>query len=230
GYNPKPEQLQDIEAGMRVNSQAFAFNVNFFYMNYKDQLVATGKINGVGEAIMTNVPKSYRMGIEISGGAQIIDPLRWDFNLALSKNKIKDFTMFIDNWDTWGQEEVALGETNLILSPNTIANSIITYSPFKNFDMQWVAKYVSRQYIDNTSYEYNSIDPYFVNDLKFSYGFSTSFFKTIRLHLDVQNVLSEKYESYAWVYNYQYGGERDVIDGYFPMAPINVMGGITIEF
>lgn len=230
GYSPKPEQLQDIEAGLRVNSQAFAFNLNFFYMNYKDQLVATGKINGVGEAIMTNVPKSYRMGVEISGGAQIIDPLRWDFNIALSKNKIKDFTMFIDNWDTWGQEEIAIGETNLILSPNTIANSIFTYSPFKNFDMQWVAKYVSRQYIDNTSYEYNSIDPYFVNDLKFSYGFSTNFFKAIRFHLDIQNVLSEKYESYAWVYNYQYGGERDVIDGYFPMAAINFMAGITIDF
>lgn len=230
GYDPKPEQLQDWEAGLRVNSQSFAFNVNLFYMNYKDQLVATGKINSVGEAIMTNVPESYRMGIEISGGAQLLKPLRWDFNVALSKNRIKDFVMFIDNWDTWEQEAVELGETNLILSPNTIVNSIFTVSPLRNFDIQWIAKYVSRQYIDNTSYEYNSIDPYFVNDLKFTYGFSTNFFKAIRFHLDIQNVLSEKYESYAWVYNYQSGGQRDVIDGYFPMAPINFMAGITIEF
>lgn len=230
GYQPKPEQLQDFEAGLRVNSQSFAFNVNFFYMNYKDQLVATGKINNVGEAIMTNVPESYRMGVEISGGAKIIDAIRWDFNIALSKNKIKDFTMFIDNWDTWEQEKVPLGETNLILSPNTIANSIFTFTPLKNFDIVWVAKYVSRQYVDNTSYEYNSLDPYFVNDLKFSYGLTTHFFKAIRFHLDLQNVLSEKYESYAWVYNYQTGGQREVIDGYFPMAPINFMAGITIEF
>jgi iron complex outermembrane receptor protein len=230
GYEPKPEQLQNIEAGLRVNSAKFVFNANFFYMNYKDQLVATGKINNVGEPIMTNIPKSFRMGVEISGGAQLAKPLRWDFNIALSKNKIKDFVMYIDNWDTWGQDEVALGETNLILSPNTVANSIFTYSPIRNFDIQWIAKYVSRQYLDNTSYEYNSIDPYFVNDLKFSYGFSSNFFKSIKFHLDINNVLSEKYETYGWVYNYTTGGNRDVIDGYFPMAPINFMAGVTLEF
>ncbi len=230
GYEPKAEQLQNIEAGLRVNSAKFAFNANFFYMNYKDQLVATGKINNVGEPIMTNIPKSYRMGVEISAGAQLIKPLRWDFNIALSKNKIKDFVMFIDNWDTWEQEEVALGETHLILSPNTVANSILTYTPFRNFDIQWIAKYVSRQYLDNTSYEYNSIDPYFVNDLKLSYGFSTNFFKSIKFSFDLNNVLSEKYETYGWVYNYTTGGEREVIDGYFPMAPINFMAGITLEF
>lgn len=229
-YQPKAEQLQDFEAGLRVNSAKFAFNANFFYMNYKDQLVATGKINNVGDAIMTNVPESYRMGVEISGGAQLIKNLRWDFNVAFSKNKIKDFTMYIDNWDTWGQDAIDLGETNLVLSPNTVANSILSYAPLKNFDISWMAKYVSRQYLDNTSNEYNSIDPYFVNDLKFTYGFSTSFFKSIKLHLDINNVLSEEYETYGWSYNYIYNGEQKVMDGYFPMAPINFMGGITLEF
>lgn len=229
-YNPKAEHLQDFEAGLRVNSAKFSFNANYFYMNYKDQLIATGEINNVGDPIMTNVPKSYRMGIELSGGAQILNPLRWDFNLALSKNKIEDFVMYIDNWDTWEQEAVELGETNLILSPNTVANSIFTFSPLKNLNIKWIAKYVSRQYLDNTSYEYNSIDPYFVNDLKFSYGFSTNFFKSVKLHLDINNVLSEKYETYGWVYNYTTGSNREVIDGYFPMAPINVLGGITLEF
>ncbi|OYT17316.1 MAG: TonB-dependent receptor, partial [Bacteroidetes bacterium 4572_77] len=235
GYEPKPEQLQDYEAGVRVNTSNFAFAANFFYMNYKDQLVATGKINNVREAIMINVPKSYRMGVELTGGAQIIAPLRWDFNLTLSKNKIKNFVMHIDkyddNWADLGQDAVELGTTNLILSPNTIANSIFTYEPISNFRMSLISKYVSRQYIDNTSYEYNSIDPYFVNDIKFSYSFSTNFFKAIRLHLDINNVLSEKYASYGWVYNYTYDGQRgEDIDGYFAMAPINFMTGITLEF
>jgi iron complex outermembrane receptor protein len=229
-YLPKAERLHDVEAGLRVRSSRFVFSANYFYMNYKDQLVATGKINNVGEAIMTNVPKSYRSGIELSAGAQIINPLRWDLNLTLSKNKIKDFVMFIDNWDTWGQEAIEIGETNIILSPNTIANSIITFKALKNLDIQLISKYVSRQYIDNTSYEYNSIDPYFVNDLKLTYGFSTAFFKTIRLHLDIQNIFSEKYETYGWVYNYQTNGNREVIDGYFPMAPVNFLGGISLEF
>jgi len=229
-YQPKAEHLQDFEAGLRVNSAKFAFNANFFYMNYKDQLIATGEINNVGDAIMTNIPKSFRMGVEISGGAQIMKQLHWNFNLALSKNKIKDFTMYIDDWDTGEQDAIELGETNLILSPNTVANSIFTFSPVKNLDIIWVAKYVSRQYLDNTSNEYNSLDPYFVNDLRFSYGFSTNFFKSLKIHLDINNVLSEKYETYGWTYNYIYNGEKKVMDGYFPMAPINILGGITLDF
>ena len=229
-YEPKPEQMQDLEAGFRVNTPDFAFSTNFFYMNYKDQLVATGKINNVGEAIMTNVPESYRMGVEITAGAQLMKMLRWDFNAAFSKNKIKNFTMNIDNWNTWGQETVELGTTNLILSPSTIINNTLTLTPIANFNISLISKYVSRQYIDNTSYEYNSLYPYFVNDMRFSYAFTTSFFKTVRLHFDVQNIFSEKYETYAWVYNYQYDGERQVIDGYSPMAPINFMAGISIEF
>jgi len=138
--------------------------------------------------------------------------------------------MYIDNWDTWKQDAIELGETNLVLSPNTVANSILSYAPLKNFYISWMAKYVSRQYLDNTSNDYNSIDPYFVNDLKFTYGFSTSFFKSIKLHLDINNVLSEEYESYGWSYNYIYNGEQKVMDGYFPMAPINFLGGITLEF
>jgi iron complex outermembrane receptor protein len=229
-YEPKPERLQDIETGIRVNTPSFAFAANFFYMNYKDQLVATGKINNVGEPIMTNVAKSYRMGIELSAGAQLIKMLRWDFNIALSKNKIQDFVMNIDNWDTWNQESVELGTTNLILSPSTVLSNIFTVTPISNFDISLVSKHVSRQYIDNTSYEYNSLDPYFVNDLKMTYSFSTSFFKAVRVHFDVQNIFDEKYETNGWVYNYMSGGNREVIDGYFPMAGINFMTGLTLEF
>ena len=229
-YQPQAEQLNDLEAGLRVNTPSFAFAANFFFMDYKNQLVATGKINNVGEPIMTNVAESYRIGVELSTGAQLMENLRWDFNIALSKNKITNFVMHIDNWDTWEQESVELGTTDLILSPNTIANNILSYTLIQNFDISLVSKYVSRQYIDNTSHEYNSIDPYFVNDVKFSYSFSSSFFKVVRIHLDIQNIFNEKYETYGWVYNYMYGGERGVIDGYFPMAGLNFMTGITLEF
>ena len=34
-------------------------------MDYKDQLVLTGELNEIGEAVAANVPDSYRMGIEL---------------------------------------------------------------------------------------------------------------------------------------------------------------------
>lgn len=230
GYQPKAEQMQDVEAGFRIHTNTFALATNFYYMNYKDQLVSTGKINAIGEPIMTNVDKSYRMGVEISAGAQIVKPLRWDFNIALSKNKIKDFTMYADDWDHWGEQVATkIGTTNILLSPSTVANSIVSYSPFKHFKVAWIAKYVSRQYTDNSSYKYNSLDPYFVNNLHFSYAINTKFTKSLRFFFNIDNILNEKYNSHAWAYNYYEGGERKVIDGYFPMALRNFMMGVSID-
>ena len=44
---------------------------DLYYMHYKDQLVLTGQINDVGAYTRTNIPKSYRMGIELQGGVKI---------------------------------------------------------------------------------------------------------------------------------------------------------------
>ncbi len=229
-YQPKPERLYDYELGYKRKGKTYTFALNAYYMSYKDQLVATGKINNVGDAIMTNVDNSYRMGIELSAGVQIVKKLRWDMNYTYSQNKILDFVQHIDNWDTWGQDSISLGTTNLVLSPDHIGASILTYTIMEGFEASLISKYVGRQYIDNTSNKYNSIDPYFVNDLKFAFRIEPGFVKAITFDLLISNVLSEEYETYGWAYNYSYGGEQKVMDGYFPMAPINVMGGITVQF
>ena len=50
-----------------INSEQVkaSFAVNFYGMIYKDQLVPTGELSDVGYSIMTNVDKSYRMGVEL---------------------------------------------------------------------------------------------------------------------------------------------------------------------
>ena len=44
---------------------------NFYYMDYKDQLVLTGELNEIGEAMASNVPDSYRTGIELMAGIKL---------------------------------------------------------------------------------------------------------------------------------------------------------------
>ncbi len=227
-YEPKPEKMHNIEAGFRVNTNKFALATNFYFMNYKDQLLSTGKINGVGEPIMTNVDKSYRMGVEISWNIKLAKKLDWNANVALSKNKIKNFVSYTDDWDTWSQVAEELGTTDILLSPSTVANSIFTFRPFNGFSASWITQYVSRQYIDNTSYKYNSLDPYLVNNLHFTYAMHTKYTKSLKFFFNINNIFSEKYSTNAWVYNYYEGGERKVIDGYFPMALRNFMMGVSI--
>ena len=227
---PTYETLYNAELAYNINSTNGFISANAYYMYYKDQLVLTGDINDVGSAIMTNVDKSYRLGLEISAGFKLFKKLEISTNATISKNKINDFTEYVDNWDTWGQETKKLGETDLSFSPDIIVNNKISYILFKNLKAEFISKFVGKQYVDNTSNNDRVIDPYFVNDLKISYNFKTKVVKEIGFNLLINNIFNHEYESNAWVYRYTVGGQEYIMDGYFPQSGINILGGISLKF
>ncbi len=227
----KREKLMDYELGYKLHLQRFAFDATAYYMDYVDQLVLTGKINDVGTAIMTNVPSSYRAGIELVAGWQIARHLRWNANATFSQNKIKNFTQYIDNYDTWPvQNSKYLGTTDISFSPDVIAASSLVATPVKALSVTWNSKYVGRQYIDNTSTKERSLNPYWVNNLRFDYAIHTSFVKQMNLMLSLNNIFNASYESNAWVYTYIYNGQQREDNGYFPQAKFNFMAGIDLRF
>ncbi len=230
GKTPQFETLYDLELGYNFSSSGFSFAANYYYMNYKNQLVLTGEINDVGAPIMANVDKSFRTGIELQAGIRICKNLQWNGNTTLSMNKIKDFTEYVDNWDTWGQEVFELGTTDLAFSPNITANSNFVFSPVKNLNFSLISTYVGKQYIDNTSSEDRILNPWFVNNLTADYSFKTGLFNEITIRAMVNNLLNEKYESNAWVYSYFYEGERYKLDGYYPQAGTHFMIGLDFKF
>jgi len=230
GNAPEYETLQDLEAGYNFSSSRFSFAANYYFMNYKNQLVLTGEINDVAAPIMVNVDNSFRTGIELQAGVQIVKTLQWNGNATFSSNKIKDFTEYVDNWDTWGQEQYSLGTTDIAFSPNVVANSQLVFTPVKNFDIRFVSSFVGKQYIDNTSNNDRSLNSYFVNHIKADYNFKTKLFNEITLHLMVNNIFNEVYESNAWVYSYIYNGQRSKMDGYYPQAGTHFMFGVDFRF
>ncbi len=230
GITPQQETLYDWEAGYNYSSAKFSFSANYYFMNYKNQLVLTGEINDVGAPVMANVDKSFRTGIELQAGVQIAKNFQWNGNTTFSINKIKDFTEYVDNWDTWGQEAYNLGTTDLAFSPNVVANSQFVYSPISGFSLAFVSSYVGKQFIDNTSNNDRALEAYFVNNLKADYTFTTSLFEQITLHFMVNNLFNHTYESNAWVYSYIYGGERYKMDGLYPQAGAHFMFGVDFKF
>ncbi len=228
---PKPETLYDYELGYKYSFSKMLFNVNLYYMDYRDQLIMTGEINDVGTPIMVNVPHSYRRGIELVWGFKPDDKIQWDANLTLSQNKILNYVDHVDDWDTWPQQVVdTLGTTDISFSPSVIGSSLLQLNLTKNLSVVWIAKYVGRQYIDNTSNIERSLDPYFVNDLNIQWTIKKQNLPEINLVLKVNNLLNEKYETFAWVYRYYYGGEEYVMDGYFPQAPRNYLLSLRLKF
>ncbi|RLD91024.1 MAG: TonB-dependent receptor, partial [Bacteroidetes bacterium] len=231
------ERLTDYELGYRHGGKRVALNANLFYMDYKNQLVLTGKINNVGSAIRTNVANSYRTGVELSAALLVTDWFKWDMNLAYSQNKIKNFTEYVDNWDYWNdpsteplQYEKNLGTTDISFSPNVVGSSNMVFTMVKNLHLNLVSNYVGRQYIDNTSNKERSLDPYFINNIRLSYTWFPGFVKSVDFIVNMNNIFDNHYETNAWVYRYVYGEEEYEMNGYFSQAGFNVMGGVVVKF
>jgi len=230
GKQPDFETLNDFELGYKYTTKRLALGVNAYYMMYQNQLILTGEINDVGAPIMTNVNHSYRAGVELMAGMKLTEKLKWDVNLTLSRNKIKNFNEFVDNWDTGGQIENKLGTTDLAFSPEMIANSQLIWMAARGLNISLQSYLVSKQYTDNTSSNDRKLNGYLLNNLKFTYHVQQKFAKELNLHLMVNNIFDTKYENNAWVYSYMLGGERFAMDGYFRQAGINFLAGMDIKF
>ena len=227
---PAFETLNDFELGYKFNTPRLVLGANAYFMLYQDQLILTGEINDVGAPIMTNVDNSYRAGLELMAGMKLTEKLKWDVNITLSKNKIKDFSEFVDDWDNGGQVENKLGTTDLAFSPEMIANSQLSFMAAKGLDISLQTYSVSKQYIDNSSSNDRKLNGYLLNNLKVNYQVKQKFAKELNLHLMVNNLFDTKYENNAWVYSYMYEGKRFAMDGYFPQAGINFLAGLDIRF
>lgn len=227
---PKHETLFDYELSYRLNLVKALLDINLFYMEYKNQLVLTGEINNVGAAIMDNVPDSYRAGIELVAGIYPLDKVRWDLNLTLSRNRIRELTDYVDDWDTGTKRITGLRDTDLSFSPSLVGGSRLVYEPVKGLSIAMLTKYVGEQYIDNTSSDDRILDRYILNDLQLQYILNPSFIKEIGFSLMLNNILNHEYESNAWVYRYIYGGSEYKMDGYFPQAGFNFMAGVALKF
>ncbi|MFV0377466.1 MAG: TonB-dependent receptor, partial [Mangrovibacterium sp.] len=230
GKQPVAEALNDFEAGYTYRAAEFTLGANLYYMRYNDQLVQTGEVNDVGSAIMVNVDDSYRTGVELTGGLKIVRDLNWQLAATFSQSKIENFTEYVEDWTNEGFVENQLGKTDLAFSPNTIVNSMLTWKAAKGLLLGVQSNYVSKQYIDNSASNDRKLDAWFVNNLNADYTIKGKLFKEITLHLAVNNLFGEEYESNAWVYSYYLEGTRYAMDGYFPQAGRHFFAGIDFKF
>ncbi len=230
---PLAERLIDYELGYEYKSEAVTAGVNLYYMDYKNQLVLTGKLNEIGEALSENMPDSYRAGIELTAGWNITKNLKWSANATFSRNIIKDYVDYVSASDDYGDlPQVAdkRGNTQISFSPSVLVGSLVEYSN-GNFYAAFQSNYVGKQYIDNSEHDDLMLDAYFVNNLRANYSFPlTSLKVTAIVGIAVNNIFNEMYSSNGWGGSYYYNGVRGSYMGYFPQAGCNFMANLTIKF
>ena len=228
--NPRPEVLNDFEAGLRKKSARAQWSANLYYMRYKDQLVLTGGIDDVGAPIRENVGDSYRLGLELDAKIALTDQWLWQPNLTLSQNKNKDFNFQRDGQLT------NLGDTNISYSPNVVAGSNLVFVPSTQFQIGLLSKYVGEQYMGNIDADLSKLSAYFINDLNLSYAVGpTTWAKGIDFSLLINNIFNVQFESNGYFYTYDdtWSSPTQVTTiegvGYYPQAGINFLLGATIK-
>ena len=232
---PKNEKVIDVEAGYQYVGSNWNVGANFYYMDYDNQLVQTGEQSDIGEALTTNVKKSYRMGVELNAGWAPLSWLSVEGNAALSKNKIKDFDEFVESWDASENyvHQNHYSNSTLAYSPSAILNGFIDFH-HKGFTATWHTNFVSKQYIDNSESDVRSLPCYSQSDLQLRYTSDVTKaagIKNVTLGLDFNNVFSRHYAASGstW-YGWYTGGQRYQGLAYVPMAGFNVMGHLTLKF
>jgi iron complex outermembrane receptor protein len=227
----KPERLFDYELGWKYNTQKVKLSANAFYMNYKDQLVLTGALNDVGAPIFTNSGKSYRVGLEVESSIAITNKLILNPNVTLSQNKNQDFYFQRDG------VLQNLGNTDIAFSPNFVFGNQLVYLPTKDFQISFLSKFVSEQYMGNIDSNRSKLDAYFVNDLNINYEWKLNKgIKSIVFSGLVNNIFNLEYESNGYFYTYDDDwstpGSTTTIEGtgYYPQAGINFLLGVNLKF
>ena len=250
----KSERLGDLELGYKYQSGTFSAGANLYWMHYKDQLVLTGELNAIGEALTKNLSKSYRIGIELEAAWQPVDWFKWDANATLSRNRVKDMKVTLND----GVTEVNLGTQPLAFSPDFIMNHILTFK-YQGFRASVQCQYVGNQYLTNTgfkdmqcvdengntTYETLLLKKHFTTNLDLSYTFKMHKFgmKDAMIGITMYNLFSAKFDNNGWaapqftknsngsVIAVNEYGIRDCWGaGFAPSAPFNVMVNLSANF
>ena len=156
---------------------------------------------------------------------------RWDANVTLSQNQIKDYVAYLPDAD-WlkGIAQPARKHTTISFSPSVVANNRFTVD-YRGFTASLTSQYVGRQYLDNMELRENSLDAYFVSHLSAAYSFRLPSVKEVTIGATVYNLFNAKYETNGY--------SQSNVDGtgtvhhdprFYPMAGTNFLVNVGLKF
>lgn len=236
---PKAESVHDVELGYGFANARWHASLGGYAMIYHNQFVQTGQVSDIGEALTTNIKRSYRMGVEVSAGVDVTSWLTLEANASLSQNRIKDFDEYVEDWDNGGKvihyKVIHYDNSTLAFSPSALVNGFIDFH-YAGFAATWHTGFVSKMYLDNTECDQRSLPKYTRTDIALSYDWKLRQKHHLIFGVQLDNIFNAHYAAGGWVYSaiYESGGNpnsnRYTQIGYIPMAGFNAMGSITYRF
>jgi len=170
-----PEYVLNHELGFRHQSKKLNFNLNLYYMDFKNEIVLDGKFGPNGLALTNKVEQSFRTGVELSVTYKVSKSFSLINNSSFNYSRIKE------------QKEVFTP----ILTPPLIINQEAVYF-YKGFSFAVSARYQDKSFIDfaNTS----TVKSYFLLNGRVSYDI-----KGFQFCVFVNNITNSKYFNNGYV-------------------------------
>lgn len=218
----KPEEMKDYEFGISYNSYKIKAELNFYLMDFKNEIVNNGQLDNVGQPISGNAGKSIHKGIElgftINPFSQInFKGLTLSGNLNLSDNYFTDYRE-VSGADSSGN--IIYGndytDNKILLTPGVIGNLSLNYSDDRGINAYVSLQHIGKQYLDNSENERKNpeirnqngyvekiINPYTVFNAGLSLnifslakiGKSSKVLKNVKIDFKANNIFDALYET-----------------------------------
>ncbi|MBS0030419.1 TonB-dependent receptor [Chitinophaga sp. 22321] len=130
-YNRDPESVTDQELGIRINSRRLAFQVNGYYMDFKNEIVLNGQLGPNGLLLTNKVSRSFRTGLELYADYQLTPAFSLTNNSSFNYSRIKEQTATFSP----------------VLTPALIINQEAVYH-YRHWLLAVSGRYQGRSYID----------------------------------------------------------------------------------
>ena len=169
------EYVVDHEAGFRFQSKKWNLNLNWYYMNFENEIVLNGKFGPNGLALTNNVEKSVRTGLELSAAFHLNRHFTFINNSSYNHSRIKE-------------QKVTFSP---ILTPAVIINQEVAYG-YKNLSIAMGVRYQDKSFIDfaNTS----AVKGYTLLNGRIGYNY-----KRFEFILFADNITNAKYFNNGYV-------------------------------
>ena len=220
-----PELLFDYEAGLSYQSSPWGFKLNFYYMDFRNEVVPLGTVDKDGYPVKGNADQTVHTGVEIALTSKPLSFLTIDANLAYSKNYFKKyFERVVTDWNIPLVREEDLSGNPIAGFPDLIGNLRLALK-WKDVSTSFLFRHIGQQYLDNSGNDERTIDPFNRLDLILDYHlYHILYLPEIRFQLKIINILDEKYETAGY---YDPWSETAF---YYPAAPRNYYLGINFYF
>ncbi len=214
----KPELLTNLELGTRIALQKFVGSINFYYMDFENEIVPSGGLDVFGQPRVGNAGKTLHLGIELEGAYKLPWNLQFNFNGNFSRNRYVEFKEYDGNGTV-----ISRNDNYIANAPEIIVNAGLTYLS-ENFFASFNANHTGVQYTDNSIHpdgmkpDEVTVDPFTVVNLAIGVNYKITSAR-LKLSLEVNNLFDNKYlmNGFGW-------------DNFFPSAGRNLMTNLKVEF